>query len=248
MAVSRLTCRSVRPPRKNPRTPSSTQQPSALGPQPAATGGLGGTLFGAFIGGLILNLMPCVFPVPGHKKFMGFVNQAGNHQTSRIDPTWPGFRLAGVLVAVLGSPLACVLILPRSADRNSDGVFNCQSPAFVFAMASFLLIFAPQYERALPEIGLSATASTGASLQMQDGFVGSFFTGALATLVATPCSAPFLAPALGAALTLSPIESPLRLHRHRGWPFPALSVRFQFFPMPSSSCRVPAHGWRRSSS
>jgi len=56
------------------------------------------------------------------------------------------------------------------------------------------------------EIGLAATG-VGGKLQMQDGFAGSFFTGALATLVATPCSAPFLAPALGAALSLSAVES-----------------------------------------
>jgi len=65
----------------------------------------------------------------------------------------------------------------------------------------FLLIFALNLS-GLFEVGLSAT-SVGGNLQMQDGFAGSFFTGALATLVATPCSAPFLAPALGAALSLS---------------------------------------------
>jgi thiol:disulfide interchange protein len=72
-------------------------------------------------------------------------------------------------------------------------------------MATFLLIFALNMS-GLFEVGLSATGA-GANLQSKDGLAGSFFTGALATLVATPCSAPFLAPALGAALTLSAIES-----------------------------------------
>jgi thiol:disulfide interchange protein DsbD len=72
-------------------------------------------------------------------------------------------------------------------------------------MAVFLLIFALNMS-GLFEIGLSATG-VGGSLQMKQGFAGSFFTGALATLVATPCSAPFLAPALGAALSLTAVES-----------------------------------------
>jgi thiol:disulfide interchange protein len=72
-------------------------------------------------------------------------------------------------------------------------------------MAVFLLVFALNMS-GLFEVGLAATG-VGGGLQMKEGFAGSFFTGALATLVATPCSAPFLAPALGAALSLSAAQS-----------------------------------------
>ena len=181
-------------------TPSSIPPLSALTPPPAATDSLAGTLFFAFVGGLILNLMPCVFPVLGIK-ILGFVNQAGNHKAKVVQH---GLVFAlGVLLSFWA--LAGVLLILRAGGSQLGWGFQLQSPAFVFAMASFLLIFALNMS-GLFEIGLSATGA-GANLQMQEGFVGSFFTGALATLVATPCSAPFLAPALGAALTLSPIES-----------------------------------------
>lgn len=170
---------------------------SAVSTQPAS---LLGTLFLAFVGGLILNLMPCVFPVLGIK-IMGFVNQSG-HDKAKVVQHGIVFAL-GVLISFW--TLAGVLLALRSGGAQLGWGFQLQSPAFVFGMAAFLLIFALNMS-GLFEVGLSATGA-GANLQSKDGLAGSFFTGALATLVATPCSAPFLAPALGAALTLSPIES-----------------------------------------
>src|SRR3954463_593162 len=72
-------------------------------------------------------------------------------------------------------------------------------------MAAFLFIFALNLS-VLFEVGLAATG-VGGKLQMKEGFAGSFFTGALAVLVATPCSAPFPPPALGAAPSPAPFES-----------------------------------------
>jgi DsbC/DsbD-like thiol-disulfide interchange protein/cytochrome c biogenesis protein CcdA len=108
---------------------------------------------------------------------------------------------------VLGSfwALAGALLALRAGGAQLGWGFQLQSPAFVFGMAVFLLIFALNLS-GLFEVGLAATG-VGGSLQMQQGYAGSFFTGALAVLVATPCSAPFLAPALGAALSLSAFES-----------------------------------------
>ncbi|MBI2516253.1 MAG: thioredoxin family protein [Opitutae bacterium] len=166
---------------------------------PAATSLLG-TLALAFVGGLILNLMPCVFPVLGIK-IMGFVNQSGNDK-SIVVKHGVVFAL-GVLISFW--TLAGVLLALRAGGAQLGWGFQLQSSAFVFGMAAFLLIFALNMS-GLFEVGLAATGA-GANLQMKEGFSGSFFTGALATLVATPCSAPFLAPALGAALTLSPLES-----------------------------------------
>ncbi len=181
---------------------NSGSQLSALNSQlpPAATGGLLGTLLLAFVGGLILNLMPCVFPVIGIK-ILGFVNQSGN---DRKKITLHGLVFAsGVLVSFW--TLAGVLLVLRAGGSQLGWGFQLQSPAFVFGMAVFMLIFALNMS-GLFEVGLSATG-VGGTLQMKDGYGGSFFTGALATLVATPCSAPFLAPALGAALSLSAVES-----------------------------------------
>jgi len=169
------------------------------GGQQAATGLLA-TLALALAGGLILNLMPCVFPVLGIK-ILGFVNQSGNDK-SRIVTHGLVFA-AGVLLSFWA--LAGMLLALRAGGAQLGWGFQLQSPAFVFGMAAFLLVFALNLS-GLFEVGLAATG-VGGKLQMQDGYTGSFFTGALAVLVATPCSAPFLAPALGAALSLSAFES-----------------------------------------
>jgi thiol:disulfide interchange protein/DsbC/DsbD-like thiol-disulfide interchange protein len=161
---------------------------------------LAGTLGLAFIGGLILNLMPCVFPVLGIK-ILGFVNQAG---ANRRKVTLHGLAFAGgVLVSFWA--LAGVLAILRAGGNQLGWGFQLQSPAFVFVLAAVMLVFALSMSGVF-EFGLRATG-VGAGLQQKDGFAGSFFTGVLATVVATPCSAPFLAPALGAALALPVIQS-----------------------------------------
>ncbi|RXK54826.1 hypothetical protein ESB00_02705 [Oleiharenicola lentus] len=162
--------------------------------------GLLGTLALALAGGLILNLMPCVFPVLGIK-VLGFVNQAGSDR-GKIIAHGLVFT-AGVLLSFWA--LAGLLLVLRTGGAQLGWGFQLQSPAFVFGMTAFLLVFALNLS-GLFEIGLSATG-VGGKLQMQSGYGGSFFTGILATLVATPCSAPFLAPALGAALSLAAVES-----------------------------------------
>ncbi len=175
----------------------SSQPPGSQLPAPSS---LLATLALAFLGGLILNLMPCVFPVLGIK-ILGFVNQSGNDK-SRIVTHGLVFA-AGVLLSFWA--LAGVLLALRAGGAQLGWGFQLQSPAFVFGMAAFLLIFALNLS-GLFEVGLAATG-VGGKLQMQEGYTGSFFTGALAVLVATPCSAPFLAPALGAALSLAAFES-----------------------------------------
>ena len=168
-------------------------------PQPAA-GGLLGTLFLALVGGLILNLMPCVFPVLGIK-ILGFVNQAG-HDKKKVIAHGLVFAL-GVLLSFW--TLAGMLAVLRAGGSQLGWGFQLQSPAFVFALAAVMLAFAMNMSGVF-EFGLTATG-VGADLQMKTGYAGSFFTGVLATVVATPCSAPFLAPALGAALALSTAAS-----------------------------------------
>ncbi len=173
-------------------TPVTTNAPSPKGLLP--------TLLLAFVGGLILNLMPCVFPVLGIK-IMGFVNQAG---ADRRKVTLHGVVFtSGVLLSFW--TLAGVLAVLRAGGDQLGWGFQLQSPAFVFALAAAMLIFGLNMSGVF-EFGLRAT-SVGGDLQMKEGYSGSFFTGVLATVVATPCSAPFLAPALGAALSMSTLAS-----------------------------------------
>jgi thiol:disulfide interchange protein DsbD len=182
---------------------------SGAAPAPAGAGGAGasaaggtlaGTLTLAFIGGLILNLMPCVFPVLGIK-ILGFVNQSGNDRGKIV-----GHGLVFTLGVLLSFwSLAAVLAILRAGGDQLGWGFQLQSAPFVYALAVLLLVFGMNMSGVF-EFGLGATA-VGGELQMKSGYAGSFFTGVLATVVATPCSAPFLAPALGAALAVSTVES-----------------------------------------
>ncbi len=158
-------------------------------------GGLAGTLVLAFFGGLILNLMPCVFPVLGIK-ILGFVHQAGADRRKVV-----GHGLAftaGVLLSFWA--LAGALAALRQGGAQLGWGFQLQSPVFVFGLAVVMLGFALNLSGVF-ELGLGATAA-GGGLSARQGLVGSFFTGVLATVVATPCSAPLVGTALGAALAL----------------------------------------------
>lgn len=167
---------------------------------PVAAGGFIGTLALAFVGGLILNLMPCVFPVLGIK-ILGFVNQAG---ADRRKVTLHGLVFtSGVLLSFW--VLAGILAVLRAGGSQLGWGFQLQSPTFVFGLAAAMLAFALNMSGVF-EFGLTATG-IGSGLQSKSGLLGSFLTGALATVAATPCAAPFLAPALGAALALSTLES-----------------------------------------
>ncbi len=182
--------------------PAATAAKSApaAGSGGAAPGGLLGTLALALVGGLILNLMPCVFPVLGIK-ILGFVNQSGSEKAKVV-----GHGLVFALGVLLSFwTLAGLLALLRQGGAQLGWGFQLQSPGFVFTLAALMLVFALNMS-GLFEFGLSATG-VGSGLQAKSGFAGSFFTGVLATVVATPCSAPFLAPALGAALALPVGES-----------------------------------------
>ncbi len=154
----------------------------------------------AFVGGLILNLMPCVFPVIGIK-IMGFVNQAG---AARSKVVLHGLTFAaGVLVSFWA--LAGVLLILRGGGAQLGWGFQLQDPGFVFALTVVLFLFGLNMSGVF-EIG-TTTMGLGSGLTSRSGLAGSFFSGVLATVVATPCAAPFLAPALGAALALPAISS-----------------------------------------
>jgi thiol:disulfide interchange protein/DsbC/DsbD-like thiol-disulfide interchange protein len=168
---------------------------------PGSAGGLSASvLMFALLGGLILNLMPCVFPVLGIK-IMGFINQAGNDRR-KVARHGLLFTL-GVLLSFWG--LAGLLVVLRAGGEQLGWGFQLQSAPFVFGLTVLMLIFALSLSGVF-EFGVRATG-VGGALHTKKGYGGSFFAGVLATVVATPCSAPFLAPALGAALALPAAQS-----------------------------------------
>lgn len=173
--------------------------PAAAGIR-ATTGLSFGVLLFALLGGLILNLMPCVFPVLGIK-VVGFIDQAGKNRRKVAAHAW-AFS-GGVLLSFWA--LAGVLAVLRAGGQQLGWGFQLQSAPFVFGLAVVMLMFALNLSGVF-ELGMRAT-TVGSKLQTRGGVSGSFFTGVLATVVATPCSAPFLAPALGAALALPTAQS-----------------------------------------
>lgn len=180
-----------------PAARTATVEGQNLSAQPILTT----TLIGlAILGGLVLNLMPCVFPVLA-LKIMGFVSQAGD--SPRRARLHGGAYALGVLVSFWA--LAGILDLLRHGGKALGWGFQLQSPEFVFLLAAAFTIFALSLSGAF-EFGIVMTRA-GAGFRNSSGYWGSFVSGLIATLVATPCSAPFLAPALGAALLLRPGQS-----------------------------------------
>jgi thiol:disulfide interchange protein/DsbC/DsbD-like thiol-disulfide interchange protein len=154
-------------------------------------------LGGMFLGGLILNLMPCVFPVIG-LKIMGFVQQAG---ADRRKVALHGMTFAlGVLLSF--GALSGILFAAREAAGGSaiGWGYQLQNPWVVLGLMLLMFVLALNLYGVF-EIGTGAI-SIGGSLQSKQGIAGSLFSGILATLVATPCSAPFLGTAIGAAIAL----------------------------------------------
>ena len=142
----------------------------------------------ALVGGLILNLMPCVFPVLSIKA-LALVNR-GNHRAEGLAYT------AGVLASF--ALLAAVLIALRGAGQQVGWGFQFHSPVFVLVVAYVLFLVGLSLS-GLFEVGGSFTG-VGSGLAARDGLAGSFFTGVLAAVVATPCTAPFMGAALAFAL------------------------------------------------
>ena len=185
-------------------TPTATFSPAAapralaaaLAPSPAALPQL--TVWRAlgfgFLGGAILNLMPCVLPVIALKIF-GFVGQAGASR-KRVFRSGLAF-VAGIFAWFLG--LAGLIVAARASGVQVTWAFQFQNPAFVLAMMVLVFVFALNllgvFELWLPGTGKLA------QLSGREGYGGAFLHGMFATLLATPCTAPFLGSALAFAFT-----------------------------------------------
>ncbi len=147
----------------------------------------------AFLGGIILNLMPCVFPVL-FLKGLALV-QSSNEERSRLRSHGLVYTL-GILVSFW--IIVAVLLALRAGGSQAGWGFQLQSPVFIAVLASGLFFFALSLAGQF-DIGLSLT-SVGGELAQKQGYTGSFFTGVLATIVATPCTAPLMGAAIGFAL------------------------------------------------
>ena len=176
--------------------------------------GLWNALLGLFVGGLLLNLMPCVFPVIG-LKIMSFVSLGGGSRARVVGHSCL-FAL-GILVSFWALGLALVsvsniealaqapwhewpnILLGDAGSPDRTWASWMENEWVVYGIMLLLLALALGMF-GVYEIGAGATG-VGSELQQKGGYVGSFFQGCLITLVATPCSAPYLGPAIAVAMT-----------------------------------------------
>jgi thiol:disulfide interchange protein DsbD len=191
-------------------TPSPAAPASPAGSRASADGsvppgepvadslGLGALLLLAALGGLVLNLMPCVFPVLSIKAIS--LAAHAEHHPAAVRAKGLVFA-AGVVASMLA--LAVILLALRAGGEQIGWGFQLQSPLFVTLMA-YLLFAVGLNLSGVFEFG-GGLAGIGDALTRGDSYHAAFFTGVLTTLVATPCTAPFMAAAVGAALTQSPL-------------------------------------------
>lgn len=146
-----------------------------------------------FVGGMILNLMPCVFPVLS-LKIVNLVEQSRETHESALKHA--GAFTGGVLLSMW--VLAAVLLALRGSGSTVGWAFQMSSPAFVLGL-TFLFLLIGLNMFGVFEIGIGLTRA-GGGLQEKKGLTGSFFSGLLTTVAGAPCAGPFLGTAIGFAL------------------------------------------------
>jgi thiol:disulfide interchange protein DsbD len=212
---------------------------SGLGPPPAK-GAEGGADLGlltaavfAFVGGLILNLMPCVFPILAMKATSLAIHGGGEERAAaRAQGLAFG---AGALVTFVA--LAAALIALKAAGSAVGWGFQLQSPPVVAVLALLMLAVALDLSGVF-DVGTSLQGA-GTGLASRGGLAGAFFTGLLAVVVAAPCTAPFMGTALGWALT-QPAAAALLVFAALGLGFAAPFVAVAF--VPGLLARLPRPG------
>lgn len=187
--------RSLGAPKAPAQAPASQIQSLNPGPaKPPRPPSLWSLLWGAFLGGLILNLMPCVLPVIALKIF-GFVQQAGE-APQRVFRLGLAF-VAGVFAFFLG--LAALVIALKTAGMTLNWGFQFQNPYLLAGLIALVFGFALSMLGVF-EITLgSGTATTLDQLSRREGYAGAFAQGMFTTLLGTSCTAPILGPVLGFA-------------------------------------------------
>jgi thiol:disulfide interchange protein/DsbC/DsbD-like thiol-disulfide interchange protein len=182
-------------PTLSPRLEAALQANSAAQAIPPAPSlGWGAALLGALLGGLVLNLMPCVFPVLA-LKLIGFAQHAGDRRAHRVD----GLAYStGAVLSFLA--LGGLMLLLRAGGEQLGWGFQLQSPAVVAALALLFTVLGLNLA-GLFEFG-SFLPSRIASLQARSPALNAFLSGVLAVAVASPCTAPFMGASLGLAIGL----------------------------------------------
>jgi thiol:disulfide interchange protein/DsbC/DsbD-like thiol-disulfide interchange protein len=190
-------------PGESPAPGSSSMPTSPTAPETAASSVTAlGAIGLAFLGGIILNLMPCVFPVLFLKGLALLQSAGSGKEEDRAHLLRHGLVYAlGILVSFWA--IVAVLLTLRATGSHVGWGFQLQSPVFIAVLASFMFFFALSLAGQF-DIGLTLT-SVGGSLAQKQGYAGSFFTGVLATVVATPCTAPLMGAAIGFALAQTAI-------------------------------------------
>ena len=181
-----------------PVTTAPPERAAGVVPPPAPTQSLFVILLLAFGGGLILNLMPCVFPVLSIKILSLLDHSRSERKTIQLSAA---IYTLGVLVSFW--VLVAVLLALRAGGRSLGWGFQLQAPGFVAFLICLLFVLGLSLIGAF-EIG-SSLMSVGSSLTQRGKYSSSFFTGVLATVVATPCTAPLMGVAVGFALSQSPL-------------------------------------------
>lgn len=148
-----------------------------------------------FIGGLILNLMPCVFPVIG-LKVMSFVQMGGGQRRKVVLHSF--IFVVGVIISFWA--ITTLLVILKKSIPHINWAFWLEEPWVIFSLLILMFLMGLSMFGVF-EIGTSATG-VGATAQQKKGYLGSFYSGVLCTVVATPCTAPFLGASIGPALSL----------------------------------------------
>lgn len=173
--------------------PESKTAKILIEPDASSSNALAFAMLGAFLGGIILNLMPCVFPVIG-LKILSFAKDA--QKTRKTALINAAFYSVGIIISFCA--LAGILTWLKSLGNSLGWGFQLQEPLFVAFL--ILLFFAMGLAFAgVFELGASLS-SLGNLTSQKDGKGAAFFSGVLAVLVASPCTAPFMGSALGVAL------------------------------------------------
>jgi thiol:disulfide interchange protein len=175
----------------------NTSPPEPVAPSPRGAS-FAGMLLAAFLGGLVLNIMPCVLPVIA-LKILGFVGQASqNPGRVRVMGLVYG---AGVLASFLA--LALLVVAVKSAGGTASWGMQFQNPKFLLVTTLLVVLVALNLFGVFEVILPGSAMQSASDLSGKEGLGGAFFNGVLATLLATPCTAPFLGVSLGFALSQS---------------------------------------------
>ncbi|MGZ5847587.1 MAG: protein-disulfide reductase DsbD family protein [Ramlibacter sp.] len=201
---------------------------SNAAPPPSSTLGLAAALLGALVGGLVLNLMPCVFPVLAIK-LVGFATHGEDVRRHRV----AGLAYtAGVVLSFLA--LGAAMLVLRAAGEQLGWGFQLQSPLVVAVLAALFTLIALNLAGVF-EFGALLPSSL-ASVEVRHPVGNAFVSGVLAVAIASPCTAPFMGASLGLATTLPTFEALLVFAAIGRWvprpgPWMVLFRQLMAFPM-----------------